>query len=101
MSELLTDAPKPKRLRGWLTTKEAARAMGLTPSRIRQFYLEGRLPGTKKGRDLYFHSRDLDRVRDRRPGRPSGPAWRGRRYTRQPRDAAGLEPRLDPLELAS
>jgi len=76
--------PPAKRLTGWLTTREAGDALGLTPGRIRQFYLEGRLPATKRGRDLLIRARDLKRVRDRRPGRPSGPAWRGRWRQRPP-----------------
>lgn len=85
-------------LSGWLTTREAADELGLSSSRIRQFYLQAtdgceyskcvhgkqrRLPGTKRGRDLLFRARDLSRLSERRNGRPPGEAWRGRPGIRQ------------------
>lgn len=37
-----------------LTSKEAATLLGVSPSRVRQFVLENRLPAKKLGRDLVF-----------------------------------------------
>jgi excisionase family DNA binding protein len=54
-----------------LTTAQAARELGVSPSRVRQLVLAGRLRATKLGRDLLIDPRDLDAVRDRRPGRPA------------------------------
>jgi len=53
-----------------LTTKEAAEILGVTPSRIRQFVLEKRLPATKHGRDLFIRKKDLLAMERRPPGRP-------------------------------
>jgi excisionase family DNA binding protein len=35
-----------------ITTSEAAEILGVTPARVRQFVLDGRLIGRKFGRDL-------------------------------------------------
>jgi excisionase family DNA binding protein len=53
-----------------LTTKEAAEILNITPSRVRQMVLSGRLPAEKFGRDLVIHEKDLALVADRKPGRP-------------------------------
>lgn len=53
-----------------LTTKQAADRLGVTPGRIRQLVLDGRLPAQKLGRDLFIRPEDLDRLERRRPGRP-------------------------------
>lgn len=53
-----------------LTTKEAAEILGISPSRIRQFILEKRLPATKHGRDLFILKKDLVAMERRPPGRP-------------------------------
>jgi len=56
----------------WLTTRQAARELHVTPGRIRQFVVEQRLPAYKgrNGRDLLIAAQDLNPLRDRRPGRP-------------------------------
>ena len=55
-----------------LTTQEAADRLGVTPGRIRHMVLAGRLPAERFGRSLVFRESDLDRLRDRKPGRPPG-----------------------------
>ena len=55
-----------------LTTKEAAKALGVNASRVRQLILSGRLPATKFGRDLAIREKDLKLVKDRKPGYPKG-----------------------------
>lgn len=55
----------------FLTTKDAARALGVTPARVRQLIAAGRLPAEKHGRDWLIDPDALDQVSDRRgPGRP-------------------------------
>lgn len=53
-----------------LTTKQAAKALGVSAPRVRQLILAGRLPAVKFGRDLMILEADLDLVRVRNPGRP-------------------------------
>ena len=54
-----------------LTTKDAAKALGVTASRVRQLVLAGDLPAYKFGRDLLILASDIAKVRDRPPiGRP-------------------------------
>ncbi len=59
--------PRPTRL----TTKEAAAALGISPSRVRQLIKAGRLPATLvAGRDWLINETDLAKVAVRKPGRP-------------------------------
>ena len=60
-----------------LTTKEAAEYLNVTPSRVRQMVLSGRLPAEKFGRDLLIYEKDLALVAERKPGRPPKPAKKG------------------------
>ena len=53
-----------------LTTAQAASLLGVSPSRVRQLVLGGRLPATKMGRDLLIRESDLALVTERKPGRP-------------------------------
>lgn len=54
-----------------LTTNEAAARLGVNASRVRQLVLAGRLPATKRGRDLFIKEKDLKLVTNRpRTGRP-------------------------------
>lgn len=53
-----------------LTTAEAARELGVDPSRVRRLVLDGKLTATKRGRDLFIRRQDLDAMRDRKAGRP-------------------------------
>ena len=52
-----------------LTTREAAKRLGVSPGRIRQLIAEGRLPARKPGRDLEILESDLPLVMYRPWGR--------------------------------
>lgn len=54
-----------------LTTTEAADELGVSPARVRQLILQGRLRGVRFGRDLAILQKDLDTVRVRPVGRPA------------------------------
>ena len=54
----------------FLTTTQAARILGVSPSRVRQLILANRLPATKIGRDLFVKEHDLVLVKNRKHGRP-------------------------------
>jgi excisionase family DNA binding protein len=54
----------------FFTTKHAAKILGVNDSRVRQFILAGRLPAQKVGRDWLILESDLEKVKDRKPGRP-------------------------------
>ena len=53
-----------------LNTKQAAKALAVNDSRVRQLILSGRLPAQKIGRDWIIKEKDLKKVADRKPGRP-------------------------------
>ena len=53
-----------------LSTKESAKILNVNNSRVRQLILSGRLPAKKLGRDWSIDKRDLENLRDRKPGRP-------------------------------
>ena len=53
-----------------LTTREAGKILDVNASRVIQFILAGRLPATKFAGVWMIQERDLDKVKDRRPGRP-------------------------------
>ena len=52
------------------TTKQAAKALRVNDSRVRQLILSGRLPAIKIGRDWIIQKKDLKKVENRKPGRP-------------------------------
>lgn len=61
-----------------MTVVEAAASLGVSPSRVRQFLMDGLIVGTKQGRgdgrrgwEWVIEPGELDKVRDRktRPGR--------------------------------
>ena len=54
----------------YLTTGDAGRMLGVNASRVRQLILAGRLKAEKFGSAWMILPRDLEAVRDRRPGRP-------------------------------
>jgi hypothetical protein len=56
-----------------LTAADVAAALGLTPSRVRAL-ARSRGVGRRVGRDWLFGASDLERLRERTPGRPVG--WR-------------------------
>lgn len=67
----------------WLSTTDAAVELGVNNSRVRQLILEHRLPATKIGKQWLVQASDLDKVRQRKNGRPRKAARR---------DAAKQEP---------
>jgi excisionase family DNA binding protein len=54
----------------FLTTKQAAKKLGITPRRVQALVTAGRLPATKFGRDYMIKEKDLKLVEDRKVGRP-------------------------------
>jgi excisionase family DNA binding protein len=54
----------------YLGTKAAAERLDITTGRIRQLILGGKLKAEKAGRDWLILPRDLDAIKDRKPGRP-------------------------------
>ena len=55
---------------GLLTTKQAAKDLGVNDRRVTALIRAERLPAKKVGRDWLINSKDLAKVRDRKPGRP-------------------------------
>lgn len=53
-----------------LTTKEAAKELGVHHSRIYALINSGRLPASRFGSVLVIKESDLELVRERKPGRP-------------------------------
>lgn len=53
-----------------LTTEEAAQALGVTPSRVRQMIRSGQLTAQRFGKAHLILERDLESVRERPIGRP-------------------------------
>ena len=54
-----------------ITTEEAAAILGVTPSRVRQYVMEGRLPCRRLGRHmLLFSAADVKKFRKLPTGRP-------------------------------
>lgn len=49
---------------------QAAVALGVTRRRVQALIKSGRLPATKFGRDWMIAASDLEKVRERKPGRP-------------------------------
>lgn len=57
-------------MKDYITTTQAAELLGVTPSRIRQYHLEGVLVGEKQGRDLLFKVSAVRKFRRPALGRP-------------------------------
>ena len=60
-------------MRKFYTTESAAQYLGVTPSRVRQLIMEGRLKSEKYGRDHLIHEVDLEEYTaggKKKPGRP-------------------------------
>jgi excisionase family DNA binding protein len=54
----------------YLTTKQAAERLGITPRRVQALIEAGRLPSEKFGRDYMIREKDLKLVEERKVGRP-------------------------------
>lgn len=63
---------------GLLTTQQAADKLGVTAGRVRQMIIDGQLPATKMGRDNFIREADLKLVAERKVGRPSKLAKKGK-----------------------
>jgi excisionase family DNA binding protein len=55
----------------YLTTAAAAARLGVTPARVRQLVLAGRLRSVKVGRDHFFRPADVAGYQRGRAGRPA------------------------------
>jgi len=55
---------------GLISTKIAAEKLGISVLRVQQLIWKDRLPAQKIGRDYVIDEKDLELVRDRKPGRP-------------------------------
>ena len=53
-----------------VTTKEAARILGITDGRVRQMILKGQLPAKRFGRALTLPRSDVESLQRRKAGRP-------------------------------
>ena len=53
-----------------ITTTEAARRLGVTPTRVRALIEAKRLKAFKYGREWLIDPKDLEAVRNRKVGRP-------------------------------
>ena len=70
------------RMSKYFTTEEAAKFLGVTPSRVRQFIAEERLGSEKYGRDHLIREGDLAefvKSGKKKPGRPKRKAAKGLR----------------------
>jgi excisionase family DNA binding protein len=54
----------------FLTTKQVAEKLGITPRRVQALIEAGKLPAQKIGRDYLIKEKDLKLVEDRKVGRP-------------------------------
>jgi len=54
----------------FLTTSEAGQVLGVNRSRVLQFILNGRLPAQRFGWQWMIKKQDLEKLKDRKPGRP-------------------------------
>ena len=53
-----------------ITTAQAAERLGVTKPRVIQLINAGRLPAEKIGMQYLIKPADLEKVKDRKPGRP-------------------------------
>ncbi len=54
----------------FLTTKQVAEKLGITPRRVQALIEVGKLPAQKFGRDYMIREKDLKLVENRKVGRP-------------------------------
>jgi excisionase family DNA binding protein len=73
-----------------VTTKEAARILGITDGRVRQMILKGQLRAKRFGRALTLSRSDVELLRGRKAGRP--------KKGRSARLIAGSKPRAKSLD---
>jgi excisionase family DNA binding protein len=73
-----------------VTTKEAARILGITDGRVRQMILKGQLRAKRFGRALTLSRSDVELLRGRKSGRP--------KKGKSARLVAGSKPRAKPLD---
>jgi excisionase family DNA binding protein len=57
-------------MKDFLTTKQVAQKLGITPRRVQALIEVGRLPAQKFGRDYFIKEKDLRLVENRKVGRP-------------------------------
>jgi len=62
-----------------MTAQEAADELGVSSARIRQMVLKGQLPAERFGKSLVILDTDLERLRDRKPGRPAKKKKKGKK----------------------
>jgi excisionase family DNA binding protein len=55
-----------------INTAQAAARLGISRRRVLALITSGRLPAQKVGRDWLINPKDLDKVKERKPGRPKG-----------------------------
>ena len=72
-------------VKAWMSTQEAATALGVSPGRVRQLLLAGQLPGEKLGRDWMIRRADLERFKALPPGRTRRPRTLNRPRPRPPK----------------
>ena len=60
-----------------ITTKQAAKELGVNESRVRQLILAGRLPAQKFAGVWMIRKKDLKKVADRKPGKPPAKKKKG------------------------
>lgn len=54
-----------------ISSKEAAEKLGISLRRVQALITSGRLPAQKIGNSYVVREKDLELVKDRKPGRPS------------------------------
>ncbi|MGH8068560.1 MAG: helix-turn-helix domain-containing protein [Candidatus Entotheonellia bacterium] len=60
----------PNDVPAFLTTQQAAAALGVTQRRVVALIQAGRLKASRLGRDWLIPAQALEAVRERKPGRP-------------------------------
>lgn len=73
---------------GLLTTRQAAKRLGISPRRVRALIASGRLPATKHGSAWAIQEKDLELVKERPTGRPP----KGAPYHIETQDRPSTEP---------
>ena len=58
-------------MKGYLTTDDAAKRLGVSIRRVVALINSGDLPSSKIGRSHVIKETDLELVKDRKPGRPA------------------------------